>query len=635
MIQQRMLQLLLLGQLLAGPGPFCAALATVDQLTVCPPSVGCLKGTNLQGYQSERFEAFMGIPYALPPIGDLRFSNPKVMPKLLGMYDASAPKMDCIQKNYLLPTPVVYGDEDCLYLNVYRPEIRKSALPVMVYIHGGGFFGGSAGPGVTGPEYFMDSGEVILVTMAYRLGPFGFLSTQDAVMSGNFGLKDQNLALRWVQRNIRFFGGDPQRVTIFGQSAGGVAAHMHLLSPRSHGLFHRVISMSGTANVPFAIAEQPLEQARLLAEFADVPDARNLSTVKLTKALRRINATKLLNAGDGLKYWDVDHMTNFRPVVEEGLEVDAFLNAHPMDMLAQGMPTSIPLLLGTVPGASGSECPHPFPCFSALFQVLQEANAHIHSPASRHCSRCFRKRMPTSIPLLLGTVPGEGAVRVVNILGNETLRQSFNLRFDELLQELLEFPASFSQDRREKMMDLLVEVYFQGQHEVNELTVQGFMNLISDRGFKQPLYNTIHKNVCHTPNPVYLYSFNYQGPLSYASAYTSANVTGKYGVVHCDDLLYLFRSPLLFPDFQRNSTEAKVIHSFVDYFVHFAKFGKPRNSESLTPCSIEVLQSRPDGICDYHEFANAPDAYQGFEVHVASEFQTDRVNLWSHILNEK
>lgn len=240
-------------------------------------------------------------------------------------------------------------------------------------------------------------------------------------MSGNFGLKDQNLALRWVQRNIRFFGGDPQRVTIFGQSAGGVAAHMHLLSPRSHGLFHRVISMSGTANVPFAIAEQPLEQARLLAEFADVPDARNLSTVKLTKALRRINATKLLNAGDGLKYWDVDHMTNFRPVVEEGLEVDAFLNAHPMDMLAQGM--------------------------------------------------------PTSIPLLLGTVPGEGAVRVVNILGNETLRQSFNLRFDELLQELLEFPASFSQDRREKMMDLLVEVYFQGQHEVNELTVQGFMNV--------------------------------------------------------------------------------------------------------------------------------------------------------------
>ncbi|XP_036668929.2 uncharacterized protein [Drosophila suzukii] len=572
-----MIQLLLLPLLL---GQMCAALTTVDQpVTVCPPSVGCLKGTYRRGYQSERFEAFMGIPYALPPVGDLRFSNPKVMPKLLGLYDASEPKMDCIQKNYLLPTPVIYGEEDCLYLNVYRPEVRDSPLPVMVYIHGGGFFGGSAGPGVTGPEYFMDSGEVILVTMAYRLGPFGFLSTQDAVMPGNFGLKDQNLALRWVQRNIRSFGGDPQQVTIFGQSAGGVAAHMHLLSPRSQGLFHRVISMSGTANVPFAIADEPLEQTRLLAEFSQIPDARNLSTVKLAKALRRLEATKLLDAGDNLKFWDVDHMTNFRPVVEKGLEAEAFLSEHPKDIMARG------------------------------------------------------ERAP--IPLLLGTVPGEGAVRVVNILGNATLRHSFNSRFDELLQELMEFPPNFSQERLNKSMKLLVREYFQDQHEVNEETVQGFMDLISDRGFKQPLYNTIRKDVCHTPNPIYLYSFNYRGPLSYASAYTSANVTGKYGVVHCDDLLYLFRSPLIFPDFEKNSTEAKVIHSFVDYFIQFAKFGKPRNAESLTPCSIEALQSRPNGICDYQEFANGAGPSQGFEVYVASEFQTDRVKLWSHILNEK
>lgn len=102
------------------------------------------------------------------------------MPKLRGVYNAGEPRTDCIQKNYLLPTPIVYGEEDCLYLNVYRPEIptrfRPSSLPVMVYIHGGGFFGGSAGPGVSGPEYFMDSGEVILVTVAYRLGPFGKLA---------------------------------------------------------------------------------------------------------------------------------------------------------------------------------------------------------------------------------------------------------------------------------------------------------------------------------------------------------------------------------------------------------------------------------------------------------------------------
>ncbi|KAH8285026.1 hypothetical protein KR054_004014 [Drosophila jambulina] len=604
MIQPVLLLLLLLTLLHAGHEPRSAvmALATLDKLTVCPPSVGCVKGANLKGYQSERFEAYMGIPYALPPIGDLRFSNPKVMPKLLGLYNATAPKMDCIQKNYLLPTPVIYGEEDCLYLNVYRPEVRKTVLPVMVYIHGGGFFGGSAGPGVTGPEYFMDTGEVILVTMAYRLGPFGkyihssyfertliylytfietgFLSTQDTAMPGNFGLKDQNLALRWVQRNIRFFGGDPQQVTIFGQSAGGVAAHMHLLSPRSRGLFQRVISMSGTANVPFAIAEEPLRQTRLLAEFAEVQGARNLSTAKLTRALRRVDARQLLDAGDGLKFWDVDHMTNFRPVVEQGgsASSEAFFSVHPKDILAAG-------------------------------------------------------RRP-AIPLLLGTVPGEGAVRVVNIQGNETLRQSFNDRFDVLLQELMEFPPEFGQERLNQSTKLLVAEYFRGQHEVNEETVQGFMDLISDRGFKQPLYNTIRQDVCRDRHPVYLYSFNYRGPLSYASAYTSANVTGKYGVVHCDDLLYLFRSPLLFPDFQRNSTEAKVIHTLVDYFVQFAKTGKPRNVESLTPCTTELLQSRPNGICDYQEFANAPAPSKGFRINVASEFQTDRVRLWSSILHE-
>ncbi|KAH8283671.1 hypothetical protein KR018_011588 [Drosophila ironensis] len=568
-----------------GHGPVSALVVSkvrvpaLDKLTVCPPSVGCVKGTFLPGYQSEQFEGFLGIPYALPPLAHLRFSNPKVMPKLLGVYNASAPKADCIQKNYLLPTPIIYGEEDCLYLNVYRPELRKGSLPVMVYIHGGGFFGGSAGPGQTGPDYLMDSGEVIVVTMAYRLGPFGFLSSHDAAMPGNFGLKDQNLALRWVQRNIRYFGGDPGRVTILGQSAGGVSTHLHLLSPRSRGLFHRVISMSGTANVPFAITDEPLEQARQLAEYAGVPDARSLSTTKLTKALRQVDATRLLNAGDSLKFWDVDHMTNFRPVVEKGVPAgEAFLSEHPKHTLAEGT----------------------------------------------------RPRLP----LLLGTVPGEGAVRVVNINGNETLRRSFNARFDELLEELMEFPSDFSADRRNQSTKLLVEEYFRGRHEVNDETVQGFMDLITDRGFKHPLYNAVRQDVCQGQAPVFLYSFAYRGPLSYASAYTSANVTGKYGVVHCDDLLYLLRSPAIFPDFGRSSTEAQVIRSFVDFLVHFAKFGKPRDAEALGQCTGELLQSRPSGICDYQEFVNGPQD-EGFAVQVASAFQTERVALWSSILGEE
>ncbi|EDW74344.1 uncharacterized protein Dwil_GK21864 [Drosophila willistoni] len=553
----------------------------LDDLVVCPPNVGCLRGTYMKGYQVEKFQAFMGIPYALPPLGELRFSNPKVMPKLSGIYNASLAKSDCIQKNYLLPTPIIYGEEDCLYLNVYRPErISKLRLPVMVYIHGGGFFSGSAGPSVTGPEYFMDTGEVIVVTMAYRLGALGFLSTQDANIPGNFGLKDQNLALRWVRNNIAFFGGNPQRVTIFGQSVGGVSTHLHLLSPKSQGLFQAVISMSGTANVPFAVNSKPLEQARKTAEFCQIEGADNLSTAKLARALRNIDVYTLINAGDGLKFWDVDHMTNYRPVIEP-VGKEAFLTIHPNKLLAKGG---------------------------------------------------YRK-----VPWLLGTVPEEGAVRVVNIKENITLREDFNSKFDYLLQELMEWPSEFNAQQLKEKTKILIDEFFGGIHEINDKTVQGFLDLITVRGFKQPLYNAITdyvRSVDTNKYPFYMYSFNYKGPVSYASIYTQANVTGKYGVVHCDDLIYLFRSPILFPDFAKNSTEAKVIKTFVRYFINFAKFGKPQNVPPLSCCTEEILKSRPEGICDYHEFINNKQNTEGFEIRVNDKFPTNRVKIWSNLLEE-
>ncbi|KAH8411061.1 hypothetical protein KR222_011277, partial [Zaprionus bogoriensis] len=576
-----LLLLLLLGAAL-GAALASALAITHKGLIVCGGSLGCLKGIYMPGYQSKRFEAFLGIPYALPPVGELRFSNPKVMPKLQGIYNASSVKPDCIQKNYLMPTPLIYGEEDCLYLNLYRPERRsRLPLPVMVYIHGGGFFSGSASPLLTGPEYFMDTGEVILVAMAYRLGALGFLSTQDAAIPGNFGLKDQQLALRWVQRNIKAFGGDPRRVTIFGQSAGGVSTHLHMLSSKSEGLFQHAISMSGTANVPFAIAEQPLQQARRTAELCQVQDAQELSTPKLARALRAVDVRTLLDAGDGLKFWNVDHMTNYRPVVEAN-SAEAFLSAHPKQLLAKGS---------------------------------------------------YRK-----LPWLLGTVPQEGAVRVVNIMENATLRQDFNAHFDELLQQLLEWPREFDEAQLAEKMRHIYAEYFQQQHELNASTVQGFLDLITDRGFKQPLYNAIWDYVLSvntSENPLYLYSFQYAGPRSYASVYTSAPVGQKYGVVHCDDLIYLFRSPMLFADFQRNSTEARVIDSFVDYFVHFAKYGKPRNVEAIAPCTQTVLKSRPQGICDYQVFENAPgDAYP-FQVNVAQNYRTQSARFWTELLEEQ
>ncbi|EDW75956.2 uncharacterized protein Dwil_GK15211 [Drosophila willistoni] len=547
---------------------------------LCVPNVGCMKGRYMDGYQTEKFEAFLGIPYAEPPLGQRRFRSPVWKPKWDDIIDATMAKPDCIQKNYLLPTPIVYGEEDCLYLNIYRPVLRSGALPVMVYIHGGGFFSGSASPLITGPEYIMDTGEVILVTMAYRLGALGFLSTGDANMPGNFGLKDQHLVFKWIQNHIEAFDGDKTKVTIFGQSAGGVATHLHLLNPNSENLFHNVISMSGTANVPFAINENPLEQAIKTAELCHIRNAKHMSTADLSEALRNVDVLKLINAGDGLKYWDVDPLTNYRPVVEHE-SPDSIIPAHPEELM---------------------------------------------------------KRNYQGRPWLVGTVPEEGAVRVVNIIENSTLLNQFNQRTEYLLLKLMEWPDRYTAEQQEHKTSVVVTEYLRGIWNIRHANEFGFLDSITDRGFKHPLYKAIKEHNDRrgrTWFPHFMYKFNYKGPFSYASLYTQANVTGKYGVVHCDDLLYLFRTPLIFPDFDKKSTEAKVIDSFVSYIVSFARFGYAAGVPPTGFCSTAILNARRDGICDYHEFVKSDTNPNGFEVKVSTEFPTERVRLWQELLDEK
>lgn len=134
----------------------------------------------------------------------------------------------------------VTGDEDCLFLNIYRPAARKrSLLPVIVYLHGGAFRYGNTHPVTLGPDYFMDT-DVILITVQYRLNIFGFLSSGDENCPGNFGLKDQALSLRWIRRNIQSFGGDPKSVTLMGHSSGAASVHLHMMSEQSNGKNEKV-----------------------------------------------------------------------------------------------------------------------------------------------------------------------------------------------------------------------------------------------------------------------------------------------------------------------------------------------------------------------------------------------------------
>ena len=210
----------------------------------------------VRGVAGSTVDAFLGLPYAAPPTGNLRWRPPRPPADWQGVRDATKFAPSCPQIPDFTAGP---RDEDCLYLNVYTPVLRSSdqgGLPVLVWIHGGGF---TQGAGRDYDPSKLAADGIVVVTINYRLGALGFLShpalaSSPGGPSGNYGLMDQQAALHWVQRNIDRFGGDPEVVTIAGESSGGLSVLMHLVSPSSRGLFQRAIVESGS----FALTQQSL-----------------------------------------------------------------------------------------------------------------------------------------------------------------------------------------------------------------------------------------------------------------------------------------------------------------------------------------------------------------------------------------
>ncbi|XP_074038407.1 esterase FE4 isoform X2 [Leptinotarsa decemlineata] len=210
---------------------------------------GKLEGSTRTNIDGETFLSFLGIPYGKPPVGELRFKAPQPVQPWMGIRKATEAGNICCQIGSKPGT--TKGVEDCLNLNVFTRELfdkEKELKPVMVWIHGGAFVTGSNDPDMFGPDFLLTK-DIVLVVVNYRLGLLGFLKLEDTSLDvpGNAGLKDQTLALKWVQRNIKHFGGDPDNVTLFGNSAGSCSVHFHLLSQCDEGLFHKVILQSGVA----------------------------------------------------------------------------------------------------------------------------------------------------------------------------------------------------------------------------------------------------------------------------------------------------------------------------------------------------------------------------------------------------
>lgn len=323
---------------------------------VVSTALGDVRGVLVEGIPT--VSAYRGVPFAAPPVGDLRWKPPTPAQSWTGVrecvvYGSAAPQL----VNELLASYPGWAlnapqNEDCLYLNVYSPEVSgEAALPVMVWIHGGGYTAGAGSQGLYDGQYLARQG-VVVVTINYRLGALGFLAhpALDAEsskgVSGNYGILDQIAALEWVRDNIRNFGGDPERVTIFGESAGGGSVYSLLVSPLAAGLFHGAIAQSPATLYPKHLREprwgsDPMQEIGVaFAEEKGVADAEDIAS-----ALRGLSVEEILaDASTDEVPAEIDFNRDgmvFAPVVDGYVIPD-----DPAQLFETGRFNRVPLMIG-------------------------------------------------------------------------------------------------------------------------------------------------------------------------------------------------------------------------------------------------------------------------------------------------
>ncbi|XP_046579527.1 cholinesterase 2-like [Haliotis rubra] len=491
---------------------------------------GIVEGTTNVTEDWTPYHAFLGIPFAVPPTGSKRFKRPQPHPGFNYTFKANSYGPACLQTLKLTVGYGVTGKEDCLTLNVFTPAsiTETSNIPVIVWIHGGGFIGGDAF--TFDPSSIVAYGQVIVVTIQYRLGPLGFFSTKDHVSAGNYGLWDQHLALQWVKKNIASFGGDINSITLMGESAGSASVAFQALYTGSKGLFQRTIMQSGSASSSWAHTRNPLKYARQLAHKLNCSSQSDPAS--MLACLRSIPAKKLVAASWPMGNEPVTALTEFYfvPTID-----GVFVKDDPLALM------NSPGYLKQV-GLQNLDC---------MVSVVSSEGGLIQIVA-KAADKQFHSSLSSSVE------------------NNRFYRNTF---IPEILQ--LYFGTSSSD-----MTQAVAEVYAPSQSHT--VTLQAVMNTLGDAGMVAPatLFARAHSKLTSslkTGKKTYMYVFDH---------IPSFIIGHGKGMDHGEDLMYTFglnkaylsAMAKAFPNgtTDPDQSEKKLAHTLMGLLTDFARQGYVR-----------------------------------------------------------
>ncbi|XP_075161359.1 esterase-5B-like [Haematobia irritans] len=473
-------------------------------------SNGLVRGKENRGL----YYSWEGIPYAEPPTGNLRFEAPQPYQRHWNdIYDATKTAPNCMQwDQFQKGENKTRGIEDCLTVSIYRPIAKVTDnYPVLVFIHGGSFMFG--GVRIYDAERLMNSDKLLLVKIAYRLGPLGFLSTEDESITGNFGLKDQQMALQWIKENIEKFGGNPEKILLTGFSAGGASTHLHMLQAPEKNVAKAAVSFSGVALNPWVLHRNAREKAIRVGSLVNCSPMEN--TQDLKDCLKQQNAEDIVATVKDFQNIAYNPFSVFGPVIEHQNASGAFLTQHPRDIIKSGKFIQIPWLASQVADEGGYNA-------AELMRINPQT-------------------------------------------GRELI-YDFNDNWLEFLG-----PNMFLDNFRDDVLDCARALKQKYLGEAN-FTVENYMkfsNMCTDILFKDGIYESLQMHSKYSKAPVYGYIYDNPAVSGVGQGLAERNDI-YFGTVHMDDLTLFLSTG------NRNMTDDEEIiaQKFVHMLIDFIEDGK-------------------------------------------------------------